>query len=273
MYLCVLHSLLKDLSQLKEGEFTLSKDTTVSLWTEYRTWYGEGRLQEVFGGDFVVVNDDLYDEFETFKKKVYSYVESAFRIVKGVELIYVWCTSCGVILKPLHYLGSVYYLMSSAQLDSLCQWVYAKRSLFSCKDDFSLKKIVESEDNTSTHPDGVVDEIVQAGPNTISYLPACDEWQKSFCQFLGMTFVRRNITHILQPIEFSIFHRPATTVRILGDGNCFFRALAFVITGSQDEHQELRTLEFYHATLMLMKQWMNIWQEQTCTAYQSGLQK
>ena len=102
--------------------------------------------------------------------------------------------------------------------------------------------IVESEDNTSTHPDAVVDEIVQAGPNTISYLPACDEWQKSLCQFLGMTFVRRNITHILQPIEFSIFHQPATTVRILGDGNCFFRALAFVITGSQDEHQELRTM-------------------------------
>ena len=31
-------------------------------------------------------------------------------------------------------------------------------------------------------------------------------------------------------------------MRILGDGNCFFRALAFVITGSQDEHQELRTM-------------------------------
>ena len=143
MYLCVLDSLLKDLSQhlqLKEGEFTLSKDTTMSLWIEYRTWYGEGWLHEVFGGDFVVVNDDLYDEFETFKKKVYSYVESAFRIVKGVELIHVWCTSCGVTLKPLHLLGSVYYLMSSAQLDSLCQWVYAKRSLFSCKDDFNCGK-------------------------------------------------------------------------------------------------------------------------------------
>ena len=32
-------------------------------------------------------------------------------------------TSCGgLTLKPLHLLGSVYYLMSSAQLDSLCQW-------------------------------------------------------------------------------------------------------------------------------------------------------
>ena len=41
------------------------------------------------------------------------------QIVKAVELIDVWCTSCGGLL---HLLGSVYYLMSSAQLDSLCQW-------------------------------------------------------------------------------------------------------------------------------------------------------
>ena len=53
-----------------KGEFTLSKDTTVSLWTEYRTWFGGIQLQEVSGGDFVIVSDDLYDEFETFKKKV-----------------------------------------------------------------------------------------------------------------------------------------------------------------------------------------------------------
>ena len=46
----------------------------------------------------------------------------------------------------------------------------------------------------------------------------------------------------ISTIEFSISHQPAATVRIRGDGNCFFRALAFVITGSQDEHQELRAI-------------------------------
>ena len=57
-----------------------------------------------------------------------------------------------------------------------------------------------------------------------------------------MTFIRRNITHILQPIKYSISHQPAATVRVQGDGYCFFRALAFVITGSQDEHLELRAI-------------------------------
>ena len=88
----------------------------------------------------------------------------------------------------------------------------------------------------------MVEEIAKDGPTTISYLPACDEWQKSLCQLLGMINVRRNITHILQPIEFSISHQPATTVRIRGDSNCFFRAAALVITGSQEEHQELRAI-------------------------------
>ena len=70
------------------------------------------------------------------------------------------------------FMGNVYYLISSAQLDSLCQWVYAKRSLFSCKDEFSLNRIVESEDQTSKHPDAMVEEIAKDGPNTISYLPS-----------------------------------------------------------------------------------------------------
>ena len=95
-------------------------------------------------------------------KKVYSYVNRAFSIVKAVELIDGWCASYGgVTLKPLHLLGSVYYLMSSAQLDSLCQWVYAKRSLFSCKDEFSLNRTVESEDQTSKHSDAMVEEIAK----------------------------------------------------------------------------------------------------------------
>ena len=165
----------------------------------------------------------MHDKCEAFKKKVYSYVDRAFSIVKAAELIDVWCTSCGgVTLKPLHLLGSVHYLMSSAQLDSLCQWVYAKRSLFSCKDEFSLNRIVESEDQTSKHPDAtcIVEEIAKDGQYNISYFPACDE---SLCQLLGMIFVRRNITHILQPIEFSISHQPAATVRNRGDGNSFLQ--------------------------------------------------
>ena len=35
---------------------------------------------------------------------------------------------------------------------------------------------------------------------------------------------------------------PSSTARIVADGNCFFRSLSFVLTGSQDYHQEVRLL-------------------------------
>ena len=61
-------------------------------------------LQEVSGGDFVIVSNDLYDEFETFKE-VYSYVDRAFSIVKAVELIDACCTSCGGVTEATAFIG------------------------------------------------------------------------------------------------------------------------------------------------------------------------
>ena len=69
-------------------------------------------------------------------------------------------------------MGSVYYLMSSAQLDSFCQLVCAKRRLFSNKDEFSLKKIGESEDQSSRHPGDVIEEIAEDGPKTSFHILA-----------------------------------------------------------------------------------------------------
>ena len=48
---------------LQKDEFTMSKDLPVRLWMDYRTYYGASPLREVLEGDFVIFNDDLYDEF------------------------------------------------------------------------------------------------------------------------------------------------------------------------------------------------------------------
>ena len=44
----------------------------------------------------------------------------------------------------------------------------------------------------------------------------------------------------------NVSHRPAATTRIAADGNCFFRSISLVVTGSQDFHQELRLLITTH---------------------------
>ena len=81
---------------LKEGEYALSKDTTVALWQEYRSFYGDDPLQEILGGDFVVINEDL---LEKIKRKVYSFVDRGFTVAEAVELLQIWCRTSKLCLQ------------------------------------------------------------------------------------------------------------------------------------------------------------------------------
>ena len=76
----------------------------MALWIDFRTFYAtcNSHLQEVVGGNFVVINEDLYDEFDEFNKKLQSYIGTECSLVKGVELISVWCRSTNTKLKPVH---------------------------------------------------------------------------------------------------------------------------------------------------------------------------
>ena len=40
-----------------------TQDIDVSLWIDFREFYGYFPLQEVLGGNFVVVNENLHAEF------------------------------------------------------------------------------------------------------------------------------------------------------------------------------------------------------------------
>ena len=132
--------------------------------------------------------------------------------------------------------------MSPLHLDAFCQWVISKRKVFTCKENLDITLLMEHEEQSSHLMDVIVDQVDNESETTIKYWPVCKDWLKSKCQMLGMKFVRGNISHVPEPCAFSTFHQPAVTVRILGDGNCFFRALAHVVTGSQEDHYELRVI-------------------------------
>ena len=57
----------------QQGEYALSKNLDVSLWIEYRAYYGKAPLKEVLGGHFVIVNEHLHNKFD---KKLCSYITS-----------------------------------------------------------------------------------------------------------------------------------------------------------------------------------------------------
>ena len=71
-------------------------------------------------GNFIVVNENLHDEFAEFKGKVQSYIGTKCCLVTGIELLKVWRKSTKTKFKPVHVLGNTYFLMSPYDLDEQC---------------------------------------------------------------------------------------------------------------------------------------------------------
>ena len=73
------------------------------------------------------------------------------------------------------------------------------------------------------------------------YYPVDEEWQNYACRQLGLTFIRP--FHCVPGGPDVILTRPntASLKRIGGDGNCLFRSLCYIITGSEAQHFELRS--------------------------------
>ena len=69
-----------------------------------------------------------------------------------------------------------------------------------------------------------------------------EKWQREMCIKLGLNFHSSND----QPSNFvgkSISEfQPWETTEILRDGNCFFRCLSKILTGSQNSHLDLRSI-------------------------------
>ena len=58
----------------------------------------------------------------------------------------------------------------------------------------------------------------------------------------GLSFIRSNYIKSKDSVRIGISQAPLATVRIKGDGNCFFRSLSHFLTGSQDYHEEVHLL-------------------------------
>ena len=78
------------------------------------------------------------------------------------------------------------------------------------------------------------------------YYPVDEEWQRNACRQLGLRFVRTFMCVSGGPDV--VLTRPNTTSlkKISGDGNCLFRSLCYIITGSQAQHFELRSAIVAH---------------------------
>ena len=111
---------------MKAGEYAISKELNVALWEEFMNNSKKKTLQEMYGGDFAIINEELHSQFDEFKKNV---VPANRRMVPVMELLEdYWCkVKCAVCMNTVHLYGKLYVKMTAAELDDFCKWIYDTR--------------------------------------------------------------------------------------------------------------------------------------------------
>ena len=170
---------------MHHDEFALSKDTTVSVWIDFRKFYGEDSLREVCNGDFVVVNEYLHSEFDKFRQKLFS-ILNGHTAIKATALMNIWMKACNLSPKFVLVLGGIYYLISLSEIDDFFQWLYDTRDR--CFDGgVTMEKLLSSQ----AHGNSI--EIVDAyHTDSILFQPTCSAWHQEKCRILGLSFIRSN---------------------------------------------------------------------------------
>ena len=96
--------------------------------------------------------------------------------------------------------------------------------------------------------DGTDSELAITGVYTDSshfkYNPVDVEWQLRVCRLLGLGFCGPN--RITPGSPNAPLANPVGFKNIRGDGNCMFRSLSFIITGSEDQHMHVRRAIICH---------------------------
>ena len=78
------------------------------------------------------------------------------------------------------------------------------------------------------------------------YYPVDEEWQRYACRQIGLRFIRPFRCAPGGPDVILTRPNTASLKRIGGDGNCLFRSLCYIITGSEAQHFELRSAIVAH---------------------------
>ena len=102
------------------------------------------------------------------------------------------------------------------------------------------------KDYTIVNEENVTQPSTTCWPH-VRYYQVTEQWQRSVCARMPeLQYVSRFVCTPGGPDV--VLTRPnlRRLRTIMGDGNCLFRALAYIITGSENQHYKIRTLIISH---------------------------
>ena len=107
-------------------------------------------------------------------------------------------------------------------------------------------KKMNSNDKGDVHTRESLDvEIIgQSQPNVMTFSPLTLEFQKIICNQLGL--VKSHLNSCVLSVECAVIGKPNDVKQIKGDGNCFFRAISYALSGSENSHMKLRIATVNH---------------------------
>ena len=99
-------------------------------WLTHRAYKGEAPLRDFWGRQFIIMNNKLSEEFDHFRKHA---IDAYLYRVEAIELLEYWFKSNGISIKTICKYDKTYLLMSSANIDTFCQWILDTRKM--CNED------------------------------------------------------------------------------------------------------------------------------------------
>ncbi|KAL5499988.1 hypothetical protein EMCRGX_G011472 [Ephydatia muelleri] len=112
--------------KMKADEFAISKDLNVALWEDFLHYNKKVTLKEIYGGDFLIINEELHSQFDEFKCNAVPANHSMVPVMEILE--YYWCkVRCEVSMNTVHLYGKSYVKMTAVELDDFCKWILDMR--------------------------------------------------------------------------------------------------------------------------------------------------
>lgn len=92
----------------------------------------------------------------------------------------------------------------------------------------------------NSSPDRSIDiecvQTLQVQDQTRYFNPVGKHWQRAKCRALRLEYKRS----LESDVKIKVLSHPYKIQKIIGDGNCLFRAFSYAVTGTEEQHLTIR---------------------------------